>query len=150
MHPNAVVQFMASSIILAVHSNVSYLLETKLRSRAARHFHIANKTDEEYNNGAILTLSTIIRYNVASASDAKSAALFYNALKAVPPCFTLEEIGHPQLPTLLITDNNTAHRLTTDVMMPKRSKMAGICFHWLKCYKTKKQYNIKWKQGSEN
>eukprot|EP00957_Ditylum_brightwellii_P069035 5240679-Ditylum_brightwellii.AAC.1 len=95
MHLNAAVQFMASDVILAVHSDASYLSETKARNRAAGHFYLANNIDEEYNNGAILTLSTIIRYAVASASDAELVVLFYNGYEAVPLFVTLEEMGHP-------------------------------------------------------
>eukprot|EP00957_Ditylum_brightwellii_P024200 1825245-Ditylum_brightwellii.AAC.1 len=150
MHPNATIRFMASDKILAVHSDASYLSETKARSREAGHFYLANKNDEEYNNGAILTLSTIIRHVVASASKAELADLFYNAREAVPICVTLEEMGHPQPPTPLITDNNTVHGLTTGTMMPKRSKAVDMCFHWLKYREVQRQFDIKWKRWVGN
>eukprot|EP00957_Ditylum_brightwellii_P191540 14583630-Ditylum_brightwellii.AAC.1 len=66
-------------MILTVHSDASYLPETNLRSRAAGHFFLTKQGNKEYNNGAILTLSTIIRHVVASASEAELVALFYNA-----------------------------------------------------------------------
>ena len=37
-HPNAIVTFRVSDIILAVHSNASYFSETKARIRAGVHF----------------------------------------------------------------------------------------------------------------
>eukprot|EP00957_Ditylum_brightwellii_P035237 2672431-Ditylum_brightwellii.AAC.1 len=43
-HPNAAVRFIASEMILAVHSDASYLSESKARSRAAWHFYLANRT----------------------------------------------------------------------------------------------------------
>eukprot|EP00957_Ditylum_brightwellii_P047572 3613431-Ditylum_brightwellii.AAC.1 len=61
-------------MILIVHSDASYLSASKARSRAAGHFYLANKDNEDLNNGAILTLSTIIRHAVASASEAELAA----------------------------------------------------------------------------
>eukprot|EP00957_Ditylum_brightwellii_P035238 2672432-Ditylum_brightwellii.AAC.1 len=61
-HPNAAVCFVASDMILVVHSDVSYLSESKARSRAAGHFYLAKKDNEDYNNGAVLTLSTIIQH----------------------------------------------------------------------------------------
>eukprot|EP00957_Ditylum_brightwellii_P039820 3015014-Ditylum_brightwellii.AAC.1 len=106
--------------------------------------------NEEYNNGAILTLSTIIRCVVASASEAELAALFYNTCKAVPLCVTLEEMGHPQPSTPLITDNNTAHGLATGAMASKRSNAVDVHFYWPKCQDAQKQFNIKWKQGTVN
>eukprot|EP00957_Ditylum_brightwellii_P078314 5954674-Ditylum_brightwellii.AAC.1 len=41
-------------------------------------------------------------------------------------------MGHPQPLTPLITDNNTAHRLTMGTMTPKCSKAVDMHFHWLK------------------
>eukprot|EP00957_Ditylum_brightwellii_P019900 1501184-Ditylum_brightwellii.AAC.1 len=93
--------FLASDMILTLHSDASYLLEKKTRSRTAGHFYLSNKDDEEFNNGAILTLFTIIRHVVASASETDLAALFYNAREAVPLCVTLEEMGHKQPATTI-------------------------------------------------
>eukprot|EP00957_Ditylum_brightwellii_P168974 12861807-Ditylum_brightwellii.AAC.1 len=59
-------------------------------------------------------------------------------------------MGHPQPPSPLITYNNTAHGLTTDSMISKRSKAVDIRFHWLKCQEAQKQFNIKWKLGVVN
>eukprot|EP00957_Ditylum_brightwellii_P092562 7048764-Ditylum_brightwellii.AAC.1 len=92
-------------MMLVVHSDASYLSKRHARSRAAGHFYLANKTNKDFNKGTILTLSTIIRHVVASASEAELAALFYNAQEAVPLQTTLEEMGHPQPKTPLITDN---------------------------------------------
>eukprot|EP00957_Ditylum_brightwellii_P090090 6861053-Ditylum_brightwellii.AAC.1 len=43
-HPNAAVCFVASDMILAVHLDVSYLSESKARSRKAGHFYLAKRT----------------------------------------------------------------------------------------------------------
>eukprot|EP00957_Ditylum_brightwellii_P192012 14617217-Ditylum_brightwellii.AAC.1 len=59
-------------------------------------------------------------------------------------------MGHAQRPTPLITDNNTAHGLTTGSMIPKRSKAVDMRFHWLKYREAQKRFNIKWKQGDTN
>eukprot|EP00957_Ditylum_brightwellii_P003516 266288-Ditylum_brightwellii.AAC.1 len=81
-HPDATVCFLASDMILTIHSNTSYLSESKARSRAAKYYYLANKNNKDFNNGAVLTLSTIIRHVVALASEAELAALFYNAQEA--------------------------------------------------------------------
>eukprot|EP00957_Ditylum_brightwellii_P180452 13745850-Ditylum_brightwellii.AAC.1 len=83
-YPNATLRFLASGMVLTLHSDALYLSEKKERSRAAEHFYLSNKDDKEFNNSAILTLSTIIRHVVASTSEAELAALFYNAREAVP------------------------------------------------------------------
>eukprot|EP00957_Ditylum_brightwellii_P151696 11552278-Ditylum_brightwellii.AAC.1 len=69
-------------MMLVVHSDASYLSERNACSRAAGHFYLANKNNEDFNNGAILTLSTIICHVVASALEAELTALFYNAREA--------------------------------------------------------------------
>eukprot|EP00957_Ditylum_brightwellii_P153034 11649358-Ditylum_brightwellii.AAC.1 len=106
-------------MMLVVNSDASYFSERHACSRAAGHFYLANKTNKDLHNGAILTLSTIIRHVVASASKAELAALFYNAREAVPLCITLKEMGHPQPKLPLVPDNSTAHGLTQGTMIPK-------------------------------
>eukprot|EP00957_Ditylum_brightwellii_P028933 2185903-Ditylum_brightwellii.AAC.1 len=141
---------MASNMILTVHLDASYLSESNTKSRAAGIFYLANRNDEEFNNGAILTLSTIIQYVVTSASEAELAALFYNAREAVHLRVTLKEIGHKQLSTAIITGNNTTHGLTIGTMIPKQSKTVDMQFYWLKCQEAQKQLNIEWKKGEVN
>ena len=53
---------MASNMILALHSDGSHLSEVDSKSRAAGHFYLTNKDDKDTNNGAILTLSKIIKH----------------------------------------------------------------------------------------
>eukprot|EP00957_Ditylum_brightwellii_P113137 8628239-Ditylum_brightwellii.AAC.1 len=65
-HPNATIRYLASNMMLVVHSDASYLSEQKAHSRAAAHFYLANKTNEDLNNGAILTLSSIICHGGSS------------------------------------------------------------------------------------
>lgn len=142
-HPNVAVRFLGSDMILVVHSDALYLSESKACSRAVGHFYLIPNYDEEFNNGAILTLSTFIKHVVALALEAELAALFYNAREAVPIQMTLEEMGHKQPPTPLITDNNTDHDLTKGSMILKQSKAVDIRSHWLKCREAQEQFNIK-------
>eukprot|EP00957_Ditylum_brightwellii_P177918 13551918-Ditylum_brightwellii.AAC.1 len=118
-HPYATLHFLASDMILTVHSDASYLSEKKSRSQAAGHFYLSKINDEEFNNGTILTLSTIIKHVLASVSEAELAVLFYNAREAVPIWTTLEEMEHKQPATTIVTDNNIVHGLTKGTMIPK-------------------------------
>ena len=129
-------------MILAVHSDASYLSEAKARSRSGGHFYPTNQNDEEFSNGAVLTLSSIIKHVLASASEAELAAMFYNSREAIPLRITLEEMGHPQPQTPITVDNSTAHGITQDTMVPKRSKAMDTRFHWLRCREAHKQINF--------
>jgi hypothetical protein len=74
-HPNAGIQFHASDMILAVHTNASYLSKPGGKSRAAGHFYLTNRNDKDFNNGAVLTLSSIIKQAMSSALEAELTAL---------------------------------------------------------------------------
>ena len=71
-------------MILALHSNASYLSEPEAKSRAAGYFYLGKQNDEAFDNGAIITLSKIIKHVMSSASEAETAVLFYNCKEAAP------------------------------------------------------------------
>ena len=75
-----------------------------------------------------MTILSIIKHIMASASEAKLAAMFYNSREAIPMQITLEEMGHLQPPTNVSVDNSTAHGLTQGTMIPKKSKAMALCF----------------------
>ncbi|MCP4744855.1 MAG: hypothetical protein GY874_01760, partial [Desulfobacteraceae bacterium] len=108
LHPDAVLTFSASNMVLNVHSNASYLTEPKARSRAGRHFFMSNNSKEPKDNGAILNVAKIIKNVMSSAAEAEIGALFINSRQAVPTRTALEEMGHPQSPTPIQTNNTTA------------------------------------------
>ena len=89
-HPNAGIRYVASGMILNLYSDTSYLSEYKDKSRAGGHFWLGNKGDKDFNNGAIVTLSSVIKHVMSSASKSELAALFYNCKAAVPLRVTLE------------------------------------------------------------
>jgi hypothetical protein len=75
-HPNACIWYRACNIVLSVHTEVTHLFKPGGESRAAGHFYLSNHNDKTFNNGAILTLSTIIKHIMLSASKAELAALY--------------------------------------------------------------------------
>ena len=83
-HPNATIRYIASDMILAIHSDASFLSEKNARSRAAGVYYMANNNDDDLHNSTVLVLSTIIKHVMASASEAELAALFYNCREAIP------------------------------------------------------------------
>ncbi len=65
---------------------------------------------------------------VASAAEAESAAGFQQAQLAVRLRHTLQDLGYPQQPTLLLIDNTVAIGLANDTMNKKRSKSMDMRF----------------------
>jgi hypothetical protein len=77
----ATVRFHESDMIMNIHSDASYLSETKARSRACGHFFMGwmPKNGEPIKlNGAFYVNTTILQFVVASAAEAKLGALFHN------------------------------------------------------------------------
>jgi hypothetical protein len=117
-----ILTYRASDMKLAIHSDASYLLEPKARSRAGGHMFMAGNEDIPINNGAVLNILQIIKAVMSSAAEAKLGALFIKAKMAVSMRQTLEELGHPQTRAPIQTDNSTAHALLTNKILPKALK----------------------------
>eukprot|EP00957_Ditylum_brightwellii_P057548 4363748-Ditylum_brightwellii.AAC.1 len=88
-------------MILTLHSDVSYLSEGNSCSRTAGHVYLSKKDNEEFNNGTILMLSTIIQHIVASECKTELAALFHNAEEAAQTRVTMEGMGYNQPATTI-------------------------------------------------
>jgi hypothetical protein len=56
---------------------------------------------------------------MSSAMEAELGALFINTKPAISMHHTVKELGHPQPPTPIETDNKTANDLLTNKIMPK-------------------------------
>jgi hypothetical protein len=83
-HPNVGIWYKVCNMVLSVHMVASYLSEPGGKSRAAGHFYLSNCNDKDFNNGPILTLSTIIKHVMLLASKAELAALCYGCKLAAP------------------------------------------------------------------
>jgi hypothetical protein len=142
--------YKARYMVLAIHSNASYLSEPKARSRAGRHMFMAERDGIPKNNGAALNILQIIWAVMSSAAEAELSALFINAKTAVSMRHTLKELGHPQPPTPMQTDNKTTHDLLTNKIIPKALKAMDMHFHWLRCCKAQGQFRYYWRPGTQN
>jgi hypothetical protein len=122
----AIVTYHASDMILAVHSNASYLNKRKLQSRAGGHFYLLNDVPHPHNNGAILNIAKVIDAVVLSAAEAELGALFMNAREAVYLKRILVEMGCLQPKTPIQTDNSTAEGFNNSKIQPKCTKSMDI------------------------
>ena len=113
-HPDAIITYTASDMVLAAHSDASYLSESNARSRAGGHFFISNNATYPPNSGSVLTVAKIIKSIMSSAAEAELSALFINCREAIPARQALSEMGHKQQPTPMQTDNTTAHGFVTN------------------------------------
>jgi hypothetical protein len=65
-------------MVLAGHSNASYLLETNAHSQAGGHLFMSNNDVLPPNNGAVLTIAQIIKAVMLSVVEAEIGALYIN------------------------------------------------------------------------
>ena len=97
-----------------------------------------------------MTISKIIEHILASASEAKTASLFYNCKSSIPLRLTLEETVHPQPKTLVTSDNKAALGLMKKTMIPKSAKSYDMRFNFLKCIQAQNQFDMLWRKRRSN
>ena len=150
--PNASITFHPSNMILQLHSDASYLSETKGRSRAGGYFFLGDyyPSSNTPPNGFIDTVSSIIDVVVSSAMEAESAAIFINAHHALLHRATLLDLGYPQPATTIVSDNAAAVNVLNTVIPPKRSRSMDMRFFWTVCRIQQGQFKLIWLPGAVN
>jgi hypothetical protein len=144
-HPNAMVQFRASDMILNVHSNMSYLFKVNAHSRACGDFFMGWKPDATKPitwNGAFFTLCSILRFIVASAAEAKLGAFFLNCKQATIVQLTLKEMGHLQPPTPINCDTSTAVGIANNTVKRQCSWSMEMQYFWVADAVTEGKFDI--------
>ena len=73
-----------------------------------------------------------------------------NGKEAVIFRTTLEEIGHPQPPTPIKTDNSTASGIANKTLRQRKPRSMDMRFYWVRDRVQQGQFIIYWKPGTEN
>mgnify|MGYP006170828629 CR=1 FL=1 len=120
-----------SNMILAIHSDASYLSKDNARSRAGGHHYLLEDINFPPNNGAIHNVAKIIKSVMSLAVEAGLGSLYINAKKGIEEWIILEEMGHKQPRTPIQTDNSTAEEIINSCIQPKQTKAMDMQFHWL-------------------
>ncbi|KAL7486609.1 hypothetical protein ACHAW6_012199, partial [Cyclotella cf. meneghiniana] len=121
-HDNPVLIYIASKMILGVHSNASYLSELNACSQAGGHFILSTNAAVPPNNGPILNIAHIIKHVMASSTKAKLGTLYITAREAIYLRIILKELGHKQPATPIQTDNSMAKGIMIGKVQPKSQK----------------------------
>jgi hypothetical protein len=149
----AKIRYYASDMVMNIHSDASYLSETKARSRACGHFFMGwmPKHDEPIKiNGAFYVNSTILKFVVASAAEAELGALFHNCQDGIIFRQTLTDMGHPQPKTPVHCDNATAVGIANNTVKRQRSRSMEMRFFWIGDKVAQEMYALSWHPGQEN
>jgi hypothetical protein len=152
--PDAVITYRASDMRLIVYADASYLSESEGRSRAGGIHFLGTKGPPAAQppNGTINCLSSIIRVVCSSAAEAEYASVFLNATLAESTRSTLTELGYPQDPTPILTDNAAAISLSNRSERHSRAKGTAIDmrFHWVRNRVAQGHFTVAWVPSAQN
>ena len=138
-NPHAEIQYRASVVQSAIHSDASCLSVSQARIRASGvHFLIEGPPDpdnpEDFvpaTNGILLVVCNIMRNIMASEDESEYGIIFVNAHTAVSIRTTLSEMGWKQGPTAIQVENSTALGIATKEFFQKKSKAVDMRFCWI-------------------
>ncbi len=151
-HPNAHVTFHRSNMQHQCHSDASFNGDTRGRSRAAG-YHFLGDYDPNSGtppNGFIDYVTSIIDVVVASATEAEIAAIFINAQLAITLRQALVFLGHPQGPSLIVSDNLVGVNILNGTAKSKRSRSMDLRFFWIMDRISQLQFKLAWAPGVQN
>jgi hypothetical protein len=146
-HPNAILSYAKSNMILSVYINASYISKLKAWSHAGGHFFLSNGTNDTPNNGAILNTSQIIKSVMSLTAEAELGVLYLKAHEAVPCRNLLNKLGHKQPPTPIQTNNSTALGIVINNILTCRTKAMDMWFWWLRNRNEQDQFRYYWHPG---
>jgi len=152
-HPIAITTFRATDMKYRITSDASYNSEAIARSRSGGYHDLVNNVDDPYLepiNGAITCISSLINCIVASVAEAEYASMFINAQVGAIIRMTLEDLGKPQGPTPIYTDNQCAQGIASDTLTLQKSKSMDMRFHWVRDRVRQNQFIVHWKEGKSN
>jgi hypothetical protein len=151
-HPETKIRYHASDMILHIHSDESYLSENGAKIRAGGFFYMGsnNKTDKKITDGAILIIRKVLKHVMSLAAEAEIGAVFIDTKEGAVLRTTLEELGHPQPPTPMETDNTTATGYINGTRKQKCTKAMDMRFYWIKDSVRQGQFNVYWGPGFQN
>jgi hypothetical protein len=149
-YPSDGITYCASNMILAAHSDASFLTEPNGQSRAGAHIFLTEDDPIPCQNGPVLMLSQVIKYVMASVAEAELAALYNTAREMLLLQNAPNEMGLQQPKSPVQTDNSTAVGFVHDTIVQRQIKMIWMRLHWLQCRAAQGQFWFYWDKGTTN
>ena len=151
-HPDTKILFFVSKLILQVHSDASYMNETRARSTASGNYFLGNNIKPGKPivlNGAIHTLCEIIGV-AASTDEAELGRLFLNTQETVKLQISLQELGHTKPPTPIHTKNTKATGIIQKTIKKQQLCAMNMRYFWTISKQDDKTIDVLWHPGREN
>eukprot|EP00957_Ditylum_brightwellii_P195333 14882335-Ditylum_brightwellii.AAC.1 len=92
----------------------------------------------------------VIHNGMASMAEAEIGALHSNTRKGEELCLALTEMGHPQPPTPVLTDNSTACGIVNKTVKQQRTCAIDMHFYWVCDRCAQGQFLVYWGPGKDN
>jgi hypothetical protein len=87
---------------------------------------------------------------MSSAAETEIGSVFINAKEGAVIRTKLEELGYPQPPTPMETENTTATGYINGTIKQKRTKAMDMRFYWIKDRVKQGQFTLNWGPGYQN
>ena len=98
----------------------------------------------------MLTIAQIVKFVMASASEAKLGAMFITAQAMVSQGNTFEEMGWKQPRSPIHKDYSAAADVVNNTIVPRKLKAMDRCLYWLWCRNSQGQFRYYWSPGLQN
>ena len=92
----------------------------------------------------------LLKLVAASSFEAELGGLFHNGQDGEHVRTILEEMGHEQPTTMMVTDNLAANNIANDIGKQKRSRAIDMRFYWIKDRVKMGHFHVFWRPGTEN
>ena len=148
-YPNNELILKACKMRLHQQADGSYLSRNGSRSVAGGISYLSNDDPTEIN-GAIHVMSTVIPTIMSSVGETEYVACFLTGQHGAGFRQVLADLGYPQPPTYILTDNRCAEGIANDTIKPKRTKSIEMQYHWIRDRVARKQFIVEWRKGEHN
>ena len=111
---------------LFVDSDTAYLVLPNAKSRIAEYYYLSLillPNNKLTLNMPILVILKMLRYIISSGVEAETTSIFINAQITLPIRHILEYLSHPQLLTLIKSNNSITTGFINNNMYQKYSKL---------------------------
>ena len=119
-YPHDVITYRASDMILAAHSDASYLNKRLSRSHAGSHMFLSENNPSPTFNGPVLIIATIIKFFISLAAESDLVALSITEKEMIPLPQTLIDMRWTQPPSPIQTDNSTSVGVVNKTIFSRR------------------------------
>eukprot|EP00957_Ditylum_brightwellii_P089295 6799185-Ditylum_brightwellii.AAC.1 len=145
-------------MVLHIHSDAVYLAKNEARSHTRGHFFLSSTSSDPSKpptapvlpNRPIHMVYEILHSVMVSVTEVETGVFFTNACKGEELHLALEEMGHPQPPMLVMTDNSTTRGILNKTVKQKRNWVINIRFYWVCNWCAQDHFIVIWQPRSEN